>query len=212
MKNLKATLFLGGRFGFATLTTVALAGNGQEAGEEITVAQAPPAWAGDELGDSLDEEANSEGWEQPRQQRRQRPNRARGGQARLQRITQQLGLSEEQVELLTSGRQSMQAEIQAIRAEMQSLRASTQSAHQQGNIEASEVHAMINRRAELTTEMQHLRVDAMLPFQQSLSSDQRELWQQQMRQRRSRRGNSRRGRGANRARQQQDGANQYNNE
>lgn len=212
MKNMKATILLGGLFGFATLTTVALAGHGQAVGEEIIVAQATPSWAGEEVGDSIDEESNSEEWAQQRQQHRQRPNGVRGGQRRLQRITQQLSLSDEQVQLLTSGRQSMQAEVQSIRAEMQSLRASAQSMRQQGNINSSELHEMINRRAELTTEMQHLRVDAMMPFQQSLSADQREMWQQQIRQRRSRRGNSQQGRRGNRARQQREAPNQFNEE
>jgi hypothetical protein len=209
MINLKMTIFLGGLFGFATLTTIALAGHGQEVGEEITVAQATPAWAGEELEAGFDEQASSEGLQQ--QQRRQRPNGARRGQARLQRITQQLGLSEEQAGLLTSARESIQTEVQALRAEMQSLRTAAQSIRERGDAGTSEVHSMIDRRAELATEMRHLRVDAMMPFQQSLSPEQRELWQQQMRQRRSRQGNGRRGRGQNRQRQQ-GGADQSNNE
>ncbi len=201
MKNLKMTIFLGGLVGFGTLTTVALAGHGQEMGEEITVAEAP-SWAGGDLESEYDEESSSV--ETRQQQRRQRPNRASQGQGRLERITQQLGLSSEQADLMTNGRQSMRTQIQALRAEMRSLRTSTQSMSEQGNFGASDRHAMINRRAELATEIQHLRVDAMIPFQQSLSPEQRELWQQQMRQRRSSRSNGRRGRGQNRTRQQDD--------
>jgi Spy/CpxP family protein refolding chaperone len=202
MKNLKMTIFLGGLVGFGTLTTVALAGHGQEIGEEITVAEAP-SWSGGDLDSEFDEETDSV---ESRQQRRsQRPNRAsQGQQGILERITQQLGLSSEQADLMTNGRQSVRTQVQALRTEMRSLRTSTQAMREEGNVGASDIHAMIDRRAELATEIRHLRVDAMLPFQQSLSPEQQELWQQQMRQRRSSRSNGRRGRGQNRTRQQDD--------
>jgi|GEM_PF-6178942 len=210
MTDIKTTIFLGGLFGFAALTTVALAGNAQDAGEEISVAEAPPAWASEELSVDNEDGINSNEW-RSQQQRRQRPRGARGEQGRLQRLTQALDLSEDQVDLLNEGRQTIQAEMQSLRAEMQDLRAATQSVQGQSDVDVSEIHSMIDRRSELMTEIQHLRVDAMVPFQQSLSTEQREQWQQMRRQRRARQGEGRRGRGPNRQRQR-GGEQQYDSE
>ncbi len=121
----------------------------------------------------------------PRVQKQRRGPQGQSAQGRAakagQRINQQLGLDASQQALFKEGRAQTKKKGMKLRKKMKSLAQAREKAMSNGDFDT--VHDLIDKQAALKSKMAHARLNAMEPFTESLSPQQRQQLQEMMKKR-----------------------------